>query len=284
MMNAVTFSRLTHEAIRDLSGQTGDNALEGLVARLQEGGYWNDDWQAMSMRDKLLHISTMAELLDEVSRLETAHRQPGSTEPAPLTLGGGVYWIAASLLPYFHPTEGPERMWLIYDRASGEGVSYIEGPFEPTPALAEAEPDVGVAAVPAYLWDMLRYEVGPTRLRWTGRTVAMNGSANPLPGRSGTPPTAALLPDELRRSLPPLGATAGQDLRALARVKFFMPDGPWTWYATEFDHEDTFYGLVIGAQREVGYFSLEALQAVRGALGLPVERDVDFEPTALAAL
>jgi hypothetical protein len=110
MMNAATFSRLIHDAIRDLSWQTGDNDLEGLVARLQEGGYWNDDWQAMSMRDRLIHISTMAELLDSVSQLETAHRQPGSTEPGPLTLGGGVYWIAANLLPYFHPAKGPERI------------------------------------------------------------------------------------------------------------------------------------------------------------------------------
>ncbi len=93
-----------------------------------------------------------------------------------------------------------------------------------------------------------------------------------------------LLTGEIRRILPPLGSqeTSGPD--ALARVKFFTPDSNWTWYASEFDGEDTFFGLVDGFEKELGYFSLSELQQVRGRLGLPVERDLYFRPTALREL
>ena len=43
-------------------------------------------------------------------------------------------------------------------------------------------------------------------------------------------------------------------------------------------------GLVIGHFVELGYFRLAELQAVRGPLGLPVERALQFEPTSLEAL
>ena len=65
-------------------------------------------------------------------------------------------------------------------------------------------------------------------------------------------------------------------------VKFFTPDSYWTWYATEFDGTDTFFGLVDGQEQELGYFSLSELEDVRGPLGLPVERDLHFNPTPLS--
>ena len=73
-------------------------------------------------------------------------------------------------------------------------------------------------------------------------------------------------------------------MQAVAQVKFFTPDSSWTWYATEFDGEDLFYGLVIGHYKEFGSFSLSELRTVRGKLGLPIERDLYFEPTTLAEL
>lgn len=92
-----------------------------------------------------------------------------------------------------------------------------------------------------------------------------------------------LLTKALWRSLPPLGA--GEDhATALARVKFFTPDSSWTWYASEFDGDDTFFGLVDGFELEFGYFSLRELQGVRGHLGLPIERDLHFRPVPLAQL
>ena len=92
-----------------------------------------------------------------------------------------------------------------------------------------------------------------------------------------------LLTKELRRQLPPLRSTDGQR-DALAVVKFFTPDSSWTWYASEFDGEDTFFGLVDGLELEFGYFSLRELQSVRGHLGLPIERDLWFTPTPIHEL
>ena len=66
-------------------------------------------------------------------------------------------------------------------------------------------------------------------------------------------------------------------------MKFFTPDSSWTWYVTEFDPaERRCFGLVIGHERELGYFSLAELESVRGPLGLPIERDLDFTPTPLS--
>ena len=35
-----------------------------------------------------------------------------------------------------------------------------------------------------------------------------------------------------------------------------------------------FFGLVEGFEKELGYFNLSELEAVRGHLGLPIERDL----------
>jgi hypothetical protein len=93
-----------------------------------------------------------------------------------------------------------------------------------------------------------------------------------------------LLPQFIARTLPPLYATEQQGLKAIAQVKFFTPDANWTWYATEFDGKDIFFGLVQGFETELGYFSLVELKTIRGKLGLPVERDRFFTPTPLEDL
>jgi len=86
-----------------------------------------------------------------------------------------------------------------------------------------------------------------------------------------------LLTKELSAKLPKLNETEGIPLEEkTVVVKFFTPDGSWTWYAVEFDGEDLFFGLVDGFEKEWGYFSLKELQSVRGALGLPIERDLYF--------
>ena len=89
-----------------------------------------------------------------------------------------------------------------------------------------------------------------------------------------------LLTKEILKAFPKLGTTSEQapeETKIIA--KFFTPDSNWTWYATEFDGDDTFFGLVDGFCKEYGYFSLRELQSVRGALGLPVERDMYFDKT-----
>jgi len=61
------------------------------------------------------------------------------------------------------------------------------------------------------------------------------------------PPTGDnLLDHESRKRLPPLFSGEEQGLDALAQVKFFTHDSSWTWYASEFDGEDIFFGFVNG--------------------------------------
>jgi hypothetical protein len=90
-----------------------------------------------------------------------------------------------------------------------------------------------------------------------------------------------LLTEELRRQLPALYAQESKGGKAIAYAKFFTPDSGFTWYASEFDGEDTFFGLVDGQFKELGYFSLTELETTTGPMGLPIERDLWFKPTPL---
>ncbi len=71
-------------------------------------------------------------------------------------------------------------------------------------------------------------------------------------------------------------------------VKLFTPDAGCTWLLTEIDPEnnDLAFGLCdlgMGCP-EIGSVSLAEIAALRGKLGLPVERDLHFEATkSLAA-
>ena len=97
-------------------------------------------------------------------------------------------------------------------------------------------------------------------------------------------PNKPLLTEEIRKKLPKLYECEHLGLDAIAQVKFFTPDSNWTWYASEFDGTDIFFGLVSGLEVELGYFSLSELQTVRGPLGLPIERDLFFVPKTLQEL
>lgn len=90
-----------------------------------------------------------------------------------------------------------------------------------------------------------------------------------------------LLTEGIKKAFPAWASTDGQGDSAKVIVKFFDPTGSWTWYATEFDGEDTFFGLVCGHEQELGYFSLSELQSVRGALGLGIERDLHIGPLTI---
>lgn len=109
-----------------------------------------------------------------------------------------------------------------------------------------------------------------------------------------------LLSKETQERLPELytGEKEKTGLDALALVKFFTPDSSWIWYASEgapVDEDglyDTnkekvdyiFFGLVVGHEVELGYFLLSQLEEARGPLGLPIERDLYFQPKSLREL
>jgi len=92
-----------------------------------------------------------------------------------------------------------------------------------------------------------------------------------------------LLTKAIRKSLPALGAMDGRPACEVPiRVKFFTPWANWTWYATEFDGEDTFFGMVHGHENELGYFSLSELESIQGPAGLKIERDRHYSGKSLA--
>lgn len=95
-----------------------------------------------------------------------------------------------------------------------------------------------------------------------------------------------LLPDELKAALPPL--YSNEEIKdPLVRLKFFTPDGGWTWFVTEGQAEGQdflFFGFVVGHFPEWGYFLLSELESIHGVLGLSVERDLHFTPKPFSQL
>jgi len=93
-----------------------------------------------------------------------------------------------------------------------------------------------------------------------------------------------LISKELERQFPPLYSTENKEPSEIKIItKFFDPCSNWTWYATEYDPVDRlFFGLVRGFEVELGYFSLDELEAVKGSLGLGIERDLYFGEHTLA--
>ncbi len=87
-----------------------------------------------------------------------------------------------------------------------------------------------------------------------------------------------------KHSIPLLYATEEQK-DPMAYVKLFTPDSHWTWYITEYSpEEDLCFGLVVGLETELGYFSISELQRMRGPMGLKIERDIHFMPEQLSVL
>jgi len=99
-----------------------------------------------------------------------------------------------------------------------------------------------------------------------------------------------LLTEEIRRKLPPLYSQDGKGGEAVVYTKYFTPSSNWTWYVTEgepvTDDSGTevdfrFFGLVDGHFKELGYFNLSELENVNGPMGLPIERDLYWQPKTL---
>ncbi len=92
-----------------------------------------------------------------------------------------------------------------------------------------------------------------------------------------------LIPQALLSNIPDLHST--EDVNdPVCHIKLFTPDANWTWYiiALSKSDESTCFGYVKGLDNELGYFSLDEIRFVRGSLGLPVERDLFYEPTRLS--
>jgi hypothetical protein len=110
-----------------------------------------------------------------------------------------------------------------------------------------------------------------------------------------------LLPELLKERMPPLYSQE-HERDPLVVVKYFDPVGSWTWYATEGSPVDEdgymdtdkpkvdylFFGLVVGFEPELGYFSLNELktakEGLRGLRALPIERDIYFRSRRLSEI
>ena len=98
-------------------------------------------------------------------------------------------------------------------------------------------------------------------------------------------PAMKLLTQELLKQLPPLGHSIESKEEPQAIVKWFTPDANFTWYVAEYNPENGLcWGLVDGFAKEFGYFTIREIEALRGPLKLPVERDWSFDPVNINSL
>lgn len=91
-----------------------------------------------------------------------------------------------------------------------------------------------------------------------------------------------LMPPQIAAQLPRLYANEVQGEDAIVYLKLFTPWTNWTWYASEYDPTERIcFGVVVGLERELGYFSLVELEAIRGPGALRIERDLYWKPKPL---
>jgi hypothetical protein len=97
-----------------------------------------------------------------------------------------------------------------------------------------------------------------------------------------------MMTEEIKKAIPDLYEQDGKGREAMAYVHYFSPWSGWDWYGTEFDGEDTFFGLVKGFETELGYFSLRELSettvTLNGVERLAIERDISWKPRPLSKI
>jgi len=94
-----------------------------------------------------------------------------------------------------------------------------------------------------------------------------------------------LIPEEIKKQIPPLYTTEDQK-NPIAFCKIFL-DSSWSWYITELSIDGNIcFGYVVSpfCDGELGYFSLEEINAIKGSLGIGAERDLQFKPTPLSTI
>lgn len=88
----------------------------------------------------------------------------------------------------------------------------------------------------------------------------------------------ALIPDTIMTALranAEASANSEGGIDHVPVVKLFTPDAAATWLISECDDEGRMFGLCdLGSGTpELGYVMLDEIKALRGRMGLPVERD-----------
>jgi hypothetical protein len=92
-----------------------------------------------------------------------------------------------------------------------------------------------------------------------------------------------LTPDQLL-PLTPLRDAEGLGVRAMAHVKLYSPDAPFTAYLAGFDGADTFWGLICAGEIYLGRLYLSGLTVAWQVWGIPIQHDQRFKPVSLEHL
>jgi hypothetical protein len=70
-----------------------------------------------------------------------------------------------------------------------------------------------------------------------------------------------------------------------AKIRLFNPTGIGTWWIAAYHPEDgNAWGVAELQCREIGSFSMVELVEFRGRMGLPIERDLHYQPVSIAQL
>lgn len=95
-----------------------------------------------------------------------------------------------------------------------------------------------------------------------------------------------LMTKELEEKLPELYAQEGKGEDAIVYAHWFSPYAGWDWYATEYRPEERLcFGLVVGFEFELGYWTIDEFEAVNEGKPFPlIERDLHWEPCTLRSL
>jgi len=104
-----------------------------------------------------------------------------------------------------------------------------------------------------------------------------------FPRRRTCPPQ--LLTNELRARFEELGPQDTPD--AIVVAHYFLPGTRYDLWAIAYDEDEgcpQFFGLVHHFETELGYVALSELETIRSPLGLPVERDLDWDECRLPEL
>ena len=92
-----------------------------------------------------------------------------------------------------------------------------------------------------------------------------------------------LVSSEALQGLPDIKNVASLGLDAVARIKLFAHEVPFTAYLCSFDGDDTCYGLTIATPSAIrlGELYLSGLDAADMIWDAQIEQDKNFEPTPL---
>ncbi|MDX2105622.1 MAG: DUF2958 domain-containing protein [Candidatus Melainabacteria bacterium] len=84
-----------------------------------------------------------------------------------------------------------------------------------------------------------------------------------------------------RKSLPPLYSQEN-NRNPKALVHYFDVFSKWHWYAIEFDGKDLFFGLVLGLEKELGYFTLsDFIELNKTSKKAYIVKDSKFKPQSI---